>query len=44
LLLAKAGHHNQVIRFLVPLNIAAEQLEEGLDILEEAVAAESPRA
>jgi 4-aminobutyrate aminotransferase/(S)-3-amino-2-methylpropionate transaminase len=44
LLLAKAGHHNQVIRFLAPLNIAAEQLEEGLDILEEAVAAESPPA
>jgi 4-aminobutyrate aminotransferase / (S)-3-amino-2-methylpropionate transaminase / 5-aminovalerate transaminase len=43
LLLVKAGHYNQVIRFLAPLNISAAQLEEGLDILEEALAAESGR-
>jgi 4-aminobutyrate aminotransferase/(S)-3-amino-2-methylpropionate transaminase len=44
LLLAKAGHYNQVIRFLAPLIISEEQLQEGLDILEAALAGESGRA
>jgi 4-aminobutyrate aminotransferase/(S)-3-amino-2-methylpropionate transaminase len=44
LILMKAGEHNQVIRFLAPLNITPEQLDEGLDILESALAAESARA
>lgn len=44
IVMMKAGQHNQVIRFLAPLNITSEQLGEGLDILEEALAAESPRA
>lgn len=41
LILMKAGHHNQVIRFLAPLAITDEQLDEGLDILEEAIASVS---
>ncbi len=44
LIMMKAGEHNQVIRFLAPLNISSEQLDEGLDILEAALAAESARA
>ncbi len=43
LLLFKAGTHNNVIRFLAPLVITDEQLEEGLGILEEAIAATSKR-
>jgi 4-aminobutyrate aminotransferase/(S)-3-amino-2-methylpropionate transaminase len=42
LILMKAGHFNNVIRFLAPINITTEQLDEGLDILEQALAAESP--
>jgi 4-aminobutyrate aminotransferase / (S)-3-amino-2-methylpropionate transaminase / 5-aminovalerate transaminase len=41
LILMKAGQHNQVIRFLAPLNITNEQLDEGLGILEEALAVTS---
>ena len=32
----RAGSHDEVIKFLMPLTIEAEQLNEGLDILEEA--------
>ena len=38
LILVKAGHYNHVIRFLAPLAITDEQLAEGLDILEKAIA------
>jgi 4-aminobutyrate aminotransferase/(S)-3-amino-2-methylpropionate transaminase len=41
LVLYKAGTYGNVIRFLAPLVISDEQLDEGLDILEEAVAAVS---
>lgn len=43
LLLMKAGNANNVIRFLAPLAIADEQLNEGLDILEAGIAGVSPR-
>lgn len=42
LIMMKAGYHNNVIRFLAPLAITEEQLEEGLAVLEAALAAESP--
>jgi 4-aminobutyrate aminotransferase / (S)-3-amino-2-methylpropionate transaminase / 5-aminovalerate transaminase len=42
LILYKAGTYGNVIRFLAPLTISDEELDEGLDILEEAVAAVSP--
>ncbi|MDA8344754.1 MAG: 4-aminobutyrate--2-oxoglutarate transaminase [Thermaerobacter sp.] len=38
LVLMKAGDHNNIIRFLAPLVIADEELEEGLDILERTIA------
>ncbi|MCD6434265.1 MAG: aspartate aminotransferase family protein, partial [Candidatus Diapherotrites archaeon] len=38
LVVPKAGIHHNVIRLLVPLVITDEQLEEGLDVLEDAVA------
>ncbi len=41
LLIATAGTHNNVIRFLVPLNTPDDALAEGLDILAEAFAAVS---
>jgi 4-aminobutyrate aminotransferase/(S)-3-amino-2-methylpropionate transaminase len=41
LILYKAGTYGNVIRFLAPLTISDEQLDEGLDILEEAIAAVS---
>ena len=40
LILVKAGFHGNVLRFLGPLNMSAEQLERGLDILERAILAE----
>lgn len=43
LLMMKAGQHNNVIRFLAPLVITPEQLEEGLAVLENALAAHSRR-
>ncbi|HUY60758.1 MAG TPA: 4-aminobutyrate--2-oxoglutarate transaminase, partial [Candidatus Dormibacteraeota bacterium] len=43
LLLLKAGTHNNVLRFLAPLVITDEQLEEGLGIMEAAIAATSRR-
>lgn len=43
LILLKCGSHNQVIRFLAPFAVSDEQLHEGLDILEGAVAAVSGR-
>lgn len=43
LVVLKAGHHDNVIRFLAPLVITDDQLEEGLEILERAVATASPR-
>jgi 4-aminobutyrate aminotransferase/(S)-3-amino-2-methylpropionate transaminase len=39
LILIKAGMFDNVIRVLVPLNVTDEQLEQGLDILEEAFSA-----
>jgi len=44
LIVLKAGHHDNVIRFLAPLVITDPQLEEGLEILEGAIAAVSPQA
>ena len=44
LLVLKAGHHDNVIRFLAPLVITDDQLEEGLEILESAIAAVAPQA
>lgn len=41
LVLMKAGSHDNVIRFLAPFAITDEQLAEGLEILENAIAAES---
>jgi 4-aminobutyrate aminotransferase/(S)-3-amino-2-methylpropionate transaminase len=38
----KAGTYGNVIRFLAPLTISDAELDEGLDILEEAIAAVSP--
>ena len=38
LLIAGAGIHHNVIRMLLPLVITDEQLDEGLDVLENAVA------
>lgn len=43
LMMMKAGNANNVIRFLAPLAITDEQLTEGLDVLEAAIAAVSPR-
>ncbi len=40
LLIITAGIFSNVIRLLMPVNIPAEQLKRGLDILEEAIAAE----
>lgn len=39
LILIKCGSHNHVLRFLAPLAITDAQLQEGLDILEGALAA-----
>ncbi len=39
LLLLSAGIYSNVIRILMPLTITDDQLEEGLEILEEAVEA-----
>jgi len=44
LLLINAGMYSNVIRILVPLNITDEQLQQGLDILEEAIATVSAGA
>jgi 4-aminobutyrate aminotransferase / (S)-3-amino-2-methylpropionate transaminase / 5-aminovalerate transaminase len=44
LVVLKAGDHDNVIRFLAPLVITDDQLEEGLAILEGAIAAVSPHA
>lgn len=41
LIIIKCGSHNQVIRFLAPLAVTDSQLQEGLDILQDAVAAVS---
>lgn len=38
LITIKAGVYNNVLRFLAPLSIKSEQLEEGLDVLEGALA------
>jgi 4-aminobutyrate aminotransferase/(S)-3-amino-2-methylpropionate transaminase len=38
LVLIKAGMYDNVIRVLVPLDVTDEQLKQGLDIIEEAVA------
>ena len=43
LILYKAGTYGNVIRFLAPLVIDDEELDEGLDILEDAIAAVSPK-
>lgn len=40
LIIITAGIYGNVIRFLMPVNIATDQLEKGLNILEEAIAAE----
>ncbi|CAB3677656.1 5-aminovalerate aminotransferase DavT [Achromobacter mucicolens] len=40
LILVKAGFHGNVLRFLGPLNMSAEQLQRGLDILEKSIIAE----
>jgi 4-aminobutyrate aminotransferase/(S)-3-amino-2-methylpropionate transaminase len=37
LLTVKAGVYNNVIRLLTPLNIPAEELKQGLDLLAESV-------
>ncbi len=42
LILMKAGHRDNVIRFLAPLVITDDQLAEGLEILEAAIAVVSP--
>ncbi len=44
LIVLKAGHHDNVIRFLAPLVITDDQIEEGLEIFEGAIAAVSPQA
>jgi len=44
LIIMKAGESGNVIRFLVPLVVTDEQLEQGLDILEKAVGAVSSSA
>jgi 4-aminobutyrate aminotransferase/(S)-3-amino-2-methylpropionate transaminase len=44
LILVKAGFHGNVIRFLGPLSLGAAELERGLDILGEAIAAADRRA
>ncbi len=44
LIVIKAGHHDSVIRFLAPLAITDDQIAEGLEVLENAIAALSPRA
>jgi 4-aminobutyrate aminotransferase/(S)-3-amino-2-methylpropionate transaminase len=38
LIIIKAGLYDNVVRVLVPLVVTDEQLQEGLDILEEALA------
>src|SRR5438270_6571051 len=43
LILYKAGTYGNVIRFLAPLVIDDEELDEGLDILEDAIAAVRPK-
>jgi len=40
LIIITAGIYSNVIRLLMPVNIPADQLNKGLDILEEAIAAE----
>jgi 4-aminobutyrate aminotransferase/(S)-3-amino-2-methylpropionate transaminase len=40
LIIITAGIFGNVIRFLMPVNIEPDQLNRGLDILEEAIAAE----
>lgn len=42
LVVIKAGMYDNVIRVLVPLNVTDEQLQEGLDILDEAFAIVAP--
>jgi 4-aminobutyrate aminotransferase/(S)-3-amino-2-methylpropionate transaminase len=42
LVLIKAGMYDNVIRVLVPLNVTDEQLQKGLDILDEAFAVVAP--
>lgn len=44
LIILKAGHHDNVIRFLAPLVITDDQVDEGLEILESAIAAVSLQA
>jgi 4-aminobutyrate aminotransferase/(S)-3-amino-2-methylpropionate transaminase len=44
LILYKAGTYGNVIRFLAPLVLTDDELEEGLDILEEAIAAVSDKS
>lgn len=44
LALINAGMYGNVIRVLVPLNVTDEQLQRGLDILEEAIATVAPVA
>jgi len=41
-LVMKAGHHDSVIRFLAPLVVTDAQLDEGLAVMEDAIAAVSP--
>jgi len=41
-LLMKAGHHDSVIRFLAPLVVTDVQLDEGLEVMEDAIGAVSP--
>jgi 4-aminobutyrate aminotransferase/(S)-3-amino-2-methylpropionate transaminase len=43
-ILLSAGVHGNVIRFLTPLVITDEQLQEGLDIISEAIAEINPAA
>ncbi len=43
LIILKAGHHDNVIRFLGPLVITDDQVDEGLEILESAIATVSPQ-
>jgi 4-aminobutyrate aminotransferase / (S)-3-amino-2-methylpropionate transaminase / 5-aminovalerate transaminase len=40
LIIITAGIYSNVIRLLAPVNISSELLNQGLDILEEAIAAE----
>lgn len=44
LIVLKAGHHDNVIRSLAPLVITDDQIDEGLEILESAIAAVAPQA